>query len=134
MNRRGLIKLITVTGFCPSAALALIPSGPAVVHSLNLEYHNRTARKIGYELQEVYVDFIERHLEQVNNSSLHQALKAECYDLMGVYLRARDIRDFKVVCDDSNNPPSAIKSLIGLDVVWQPDVGLRYFRWSVRPK
>lgn len=95
----------------------------------------RILSAISQQLETAYCSLLDAEKFIINDAILRRQLFQMFTELMDTFVARRLIVQYKVVCDDSNNPPSVVDTGIpAVIVAWRTERHAdRYTRWSAYP-
>lgn len=116
INRREMLKqMLLITAAIPVLGMGIASAAPVEtlqvkkLSALDNINHRRLLLKIKETLENVYLNFIEDNvyepLDKITRHKLQWAMK-EALDYY--HASTRQVYDFAVICDESNNPPAVI--------------------------
>lgn len=144
MNRREMIKqMLLITAAIPVLGMGIVDAAPLSptmkvkeLSSLALVNQRHLLLKIRKTLQNIYMNFIEANrYEPLDNITRHK-LQYTMKEALNYYHQAtRQIYDFCVICDQSNNPPSVIdnSNLPVVDVALRLSGVIHWFHIKIGP-
>lgn len=130
MNRRELLLNIGLTLSVPSVLRVPVePTNPLGVVNLR-----NFMRVVATEVRETYLFFMEENAQGILDNATRQALVNAVSAHLKVLVATKPniVRAYKVVCDDSNNPPRVIdRGVLALDV--DLDFGTTFTKIHIGP-
>lgn len=116
MNRREMLKqMLLITAAVPVLGIGIATAAPLEtlevkqLSSLTLVNQRRLLLEIRKTLEKIYVGFIEdNNLEPFDDILMHNLQWAMKEALDYYHASTRQVYDFTVVCNSSNNPPALI--------------------------
>ena len=143
MNRRDFVRFTLaatltaeVHAFAPPVGKGLWATPASQVNGALAAVRDRQILlAISQQLETAYYRLLDAEKLSINDDILRRQLYQQFSELMDTFVARRLIVQYKVVCDDSNNPPSVVDTgLPAVIVVWRTERHAdRYTRWSAYP-
>ena len=129
MKRRIFLKLLGVTMTLPFVTLP--EQTQAMAYSETVNRVNTSLAVI--DLQKAVYKILESHLGNLNDDQTRKSITDAVSSYASLVRAKRVIRDFQVICDESNNTPENVdKNILLLDVFIQPSGESEYIEMNFR--